>query len=273
MQEGFYMDDISDIADFYNHSLESENSRLERHQLEYDLTWRYLKRYLPQRGSILEVGSATGVYTVELARLGYSITAVDMSAVLLEECRRRLSETGLDQHVRLILADARQMEKITKHDFDAVLLMGPLYHLVLENDRNKALEHAYIRLKKGGVIFSAFISRFGILGDLLKKMPDWIEDEVEVRSFLDHGKRPDDYSRGGFRGYFARANEIAPLHEAVGFKTILLAGIEPVISADDVSYNQLEGARREYWLNLFEEISTYNSIIGASRHMLYIGEK
>jgi hypothetical protein len=123
------------------------------------------------------------------------------------------------------------------------------------------------------VIFSAFISRYGVLGDLIKKMPDWIEDQVEVLSFATAGKRPDHYPRGGFRGYFARADEITPLHESVGFRTILLAGIEPAISADDESYNQLEGLQRELWLSLFEEISTQDSILGASRHMLYIGEK
>ena len=100
------MDNLSDIIDFYNQNLESESTRLQRHQLERDLTWRYLKRYLPAQGSILEVGAATGVYTVDLARQGYAITAVDMSPVLLEECRRRLVENGLDHQVRIILGDA-----------------------------------------------------------------------------------------------------------------------------------------------------------------------
>lgn len=267
------MDDLRDIADFYNHSLDNEHTRLERHQLEHDLTWRYFGRYLPKQGSILEAGSATGIYTIELARLGYSVTAVDMSAVLLEESRRRLVEKRLDHKVRLILADARDLSEVTEQEFDAALLMGPLYHLVAEADRKKALNEVYIRLKKGGVIFSAFISRFGILGDLLKKIPDWIDEQVEVRSFLEAGKRPDDYPLGGFRGYFARPDEIAPLHESVGFQTILLAGVEPAISADDESFNQLEGRQRKLWLDLFEEISTQDSIVGASRHLLYIGIK
>jgi SAM-dependent methyltransferase len=196
-----------------------------------------------------------------------------MSAVLLEECRRRLVDKGLDHKVRLILADARDLSKVTGQEFDAVMLMGPLYHLVVKADRKKALEEVYIRLKKGGLIFSAFISRFGILGDLLKKMPDWIEEQAEVRSFLEAGKRPDNHARGGFRGYFARPDEIAPLNESVGFQTILLAGVEPAISAGDESYNQLGGRQRKLWLDLFEEISTQDSIVGASRHLLYIGEK
>jgi hypothetical protein len=57
------IDDVSDIAEFYNAAPEGEHGRLEEHQLEYDLTWRYLNRYLPSQEVILEIGAATGRYT------------------------------------------------------------------------------------------------------------------------------------------------------------------------------------------------------------------
>jgi ubiquinone/menaquinone biosynthesis C-methylase UbiE len=267
------VDDISDIAAFYNSQVEQEGARLVRHQLEHDLTWRYLKRYLPTQGSILEVGAATGGYTLDLARLGYTVTAVDMSSALLEVCRRRLAEAGLAQQARLVQADARDLGALPGRDFDAALLMGPLYHLVELADRQQALKEIYARLKPGGVIFTAFISRYGIMGDLMQRMPDWIEDRAEVRAILDTGQDPDHWPRGGFRGYFARVDEIAPLHESLGFSTMTLAGVEPAIAADDASYNQLQGSRRALWLDLLEEISAEPSIIGASRHLLYIGKK
>lgn len=68
-------------------------------------------------------------------------------------------------------------------------------------------------------------------------------------------------------------SEIAPLHEEAGFRTLVLAGVEPAISADDESYNRLEDTRRKLWLDLLYEISTEESIIAASRHLLYIGVK
>jgi hypothetical protein len=151
--------------------------------------------------------------------------------------------------------------------------MGPLYHLVEEADRKTALKEAADRLREGGVLFSAFISRFGIMGDLMKNLTDWIENQAEVRSLVEHGHRPGDAPRGGFRGYFAKVAEIAPLHEALGFETLALAGVEPGISADDESYNRLEGEQRRLWLDLLYEISQDSSILGASRHLLYIGRK
>jgi S-adenosylmethionine-dependent methyltransferase len=267
------IDDVSDIAAMYNNDLERERSRLERHQLEYDLTWRYLSQYLPSQGTILEIGAATGRYTLELAKRGYSVTAVDFAAALNEFCRRSITDAGLEKQVRFVVADARDLSTVTDRNFDAVLLMGPLYHLIEQADRTGALKQAYDRLRQGGLIFSAFISRYGIQGELLRDSPGWIENQVEVDWLLEQGKRPNDHPRGGFRGYFARASEIAPLHEAVGFETLTLAGVEPAISADDESYNKLEGLQRQLWLDMFFKMSTEDSIIGASRHLLYIGRK
>jgi SAM-dependent methyltransferase len=268
------IDDISDIAAYYNNDPEVERSRLDRHQLEYDLTWRYLDRYLPSDGSILEIGAATGRYTLGLARRGYAVTAVDLSARNLEVCRRSLAEAGLEGRARLVLADARDLREVTEKDFDTILLMGPLYHLVEEADRQTALKEASDRLREGGIFCSAFISRFGIMGDLMKKLPDWIENQEEVRYLLEKGRSPDNAPRdGGFRGHFANASEIIPFHEAVGYETLVFAGVEPAISADDESYNKLEGELRRLWLDLLYEISAEESILGASRHLLYIGRK
>jgi S-adenosylmethionine-dependent methyltransferase len=109
-------DDVSDIAGYYNSDPAREHSRLERHQLEHDLTWRYLGQYLPSAGSILEVGAATGQYTLELAKRGYSLTAVDLSAALLDECRSAAARAGLEGRVQLFVADARDLGSVPGHE-------------------------------------------------------------------------------------------------------------------------------------------------------------
>lgn len=266
-------DNISDIAASYDLSVEDEDSRLVLHQLEYDLTWRYLARYLPPSGSILEIGAGTGRYTLELCKRGYSVTAVDLSATLLRRCEQRLEAEGLNGQVQLVVADARDLQAVVDTAFDAVLLMGPLYHLIFEEDRKLAVRQAADRLRHGGPLFSAHLSRSGVCGDLMKRVPEWIERDEEVRFLLDHGRRPDDQPRGGFRGYFARVSEIRPLHEALGIQTMVLAGVEPAIAADDESYNRLPTSQRDLWLNLLEEVSTDETTIGASRHLLYVGRK
>src|SRR4030042_3746088 len=126
-------DYISDIRAYYDNY--PEHDRLERHQLERDVTWRYLDKYLPPRGKILEIGAATGAYTIPLAKRGYSVTAVDLSPKLIEVCRKRVIEEGLEKKVTCLVADARDLSSVGNTLFDAVLIMGPLYHLVEEEDR------------------------------------------------------------------------------------------------------------------------------------------
>ena len=266
-------DDLSDILAYYDSDPEHEHQRLERHQLEFDLTCRYLDRWLPETGNILEIGAATGRYTLWLAKRGYNITAVDLSETLLKTCREVITTAGMHDRVTYHTADARSLSGVPGDSFDAVLLMGPLYHLVDEADRLAALRESYRRLIPGGRIFTAFISRLGITGELMRRTPEWIEDQAEVRSVMTLGRDPEHHLGGGFRGYFARVDEIAALHEVVGFQTLQLAGVEPGISADDESYNSLEGERRRLWLDLLYEISTEPSIVGASRHLLFIGQK
>ncbi len=265
------MDDISDIRAYYDQAV-GEDERLNRHQLEWDVTWRYLESYLPGSGAILEVGAATGRYTRELARRGYRVTAVDLSPALTEWSRARCVEEGLAERVRHVVADARDLEELDGEAYDAALLMGPLYHLVREQDRRTALRQVAAHLRVGAVLVSAHISRLGILGDLVRNVPGWVLTD-DRDSVLSHGCDPDDYPKGTFRGYFCRVEELAPLHEAEGLRTIAVAAAEPCISADDESYNHLEGEERRSWLDLLVRASTEPSIVGASRHLLYVGRK
>lgn len=266
-------DDIQDIRSYYDKPECGEDSRLARHQLERDLTYRYLQTHLPATGKILEIGAATGGYTVWLAERGCQVTAVELSENLIGQCRERVADRGLSDAVRCFVADARDLSSIPGRDFDGVLLMGPLYHLTTRENRITALRQAVARLKPDGIFVSALISRFGILGHLLRRVPQWIESQKEVRSVVERGHDPEDAPKGGFHGYYVTVDEVLPLHEEVGLQTIVVAGVEPAISADDESYNRLQGNQRKLWLDLLYEVSRHPSLVASSRHLLYIGRK
>lgn len=269
------IDDVSDIRSFYDRNVENEHSRLERHPVERDVTWRFLDKYLPPSGKILEIGAATGAYPVPLAKKGYSVTAVDFSPNLMEKCKDRVRELGLRNRITCLVADARDLTQVIDTDYDVVLLLGPLYHLVEEEDRKTALKEVYQRMKPGGVIFSAFISRYGFWSDVMHTIPHYIEYEEDVRAVLEGGKDLEmpSWGPGGFRAYFATVPEIYRLHEEQGFEPLAVAGVEPAGIAADEQYKKLTDKQRELWLDLMFEISTEPSLAGASSHILYIGKK
>jgi S-adenosylmethionine-dependent methyltransferase len=266
-------DEVGDIVSYYNREVEGEDNRLECHQLERDMTWRYFDMYLRAGSRVLEIGAATGTHTLWLASHGHRVIAIDFAQTLLERCREKLSIAGLQERVDCRLDDARDLHQVPESEFDAVLLMGPLYHLFSHEDRLCALKQAVQRLKTDGVFFSSHISRFGILGDLMCNIPQWIEKRDEVWSIIEHGRDPVDYPKGQFRGYFARVDEIIAWHEEAGLQTLALAGVEPAISADDDSYNRLQEPLRGLWLDLLFKVGQEPGMLAASRHLLYVGTK
>lgn len=62
----------------------------------------------PPYGEALDLGCGSGIWSVELARRGWSVTGVDNAPQALERARERVREAGVD--VRLIEADATDLQ-------------------------------------------------------------------------------------------------------------------------------------------------------------------
>src|SRR5690606_11227533 len=76
------------------------------------------------------------------------------------------------------LGDARALDQAAEC-VDAVLLLGPLYHLTERAQRLAALREARRVVRPGGVIFAVGISRFASLLDGLAS--DFLDDPAFVR--------------------------------------------------------------------------------------------
>lgn len=264
------MDEIKDIEQYYQSY--DEEGRLDRNQLEFEITWKYLKEYLPTSGKILELGAATGKYTEGLSRLGYAVHAVDLSSNLIEQAKSRLSKIP-DHKVTFEVRDARDLSHIPSESFDAVLVMGPLYHLVEKADRLHLLKECRRVLKPKGLFLSAHITRLGVFGHMMNKYPNWIHQQEEIEAILKAGFDSKTNRTGNFRGYFVNVEEVAPEIESVGFKTKSLGALEPAIGPADEYFNKLQGEERTKWVDLLYSLSTDPTWLGASRHLVYVGHK
>ncbi len=84
------------------------------------LRWREIERRLEGVHTILEVGAATGAFSIPLARRGYEVTHVDFSPAMLDLARQKAAEL---ENIRFIEANAIDLSQFADRSFDLVLNM------------------------------------------------------------------------------------------------------------------------------------------------------
>jgi 2-polyprenyl-3-methyl-5-hydroxy-6-metoxy-1,4-benzoquinol methylase len=78
---------------------------------------------------VLEVGCGLGTDTINFARAGALVTAVDLSEESLALARRRASIFGVDDRVRFVAADAERLsEFVEPQSYDLVYSFGVIHH-------------------------------------------------------------------------------------------------------------------------------------------------
>jgi SAM-dependent methyltransferase len=123
-------------------------------RLEFLRTWDLLGRLLPPAPArVLDVGGATGIYAGPLAAAGYSVHVVD-------PVPGHVSAAAALPGVTAALGDARDLAETADESVDAVLLLGPLYHLPERADRISAWREAARVLRPDGVVVAATIGRY-----------------------------------------------------------------------------------------------------------------
>lgn len=253
-----------------------ETGRFEPPQgaLEFLRTKEILSRVLPRsRSRILDAGGAVGHYAFWLAELGHEVTLLDLSPEQVESARER-NRTAVNPLEAVAVADVRELS-FPEHRFDAVLLMGPLYHLQEPADRLLALRNCLKVLRPGGLLVSAYISRFASLMDGFRL--EFMEDPV-FRAIVDedlrsgrHNPETDSYFT---EAYFHHPDEIeAELFGAGAAEVRLLAVEGPVWTLGNLETWLGSEDRRRILLESLRQIETDRSVIGASAHLLAVSRK
>jgi SAM-dependent methyltransferase len=164
-----------DIAVHYELGL--EEGRLQRGgrpRLEFVRTLELLDRLLPSPGPcrVLDVGGGPGIYAVPLSEQGHTVRLIDPIEHQVSRVRQLAAERRLDR-LTAEVGDARSLDE-PDGAYDAVLLFGPLYHLVERADRLAALTEAVRVVRPGGVVLGVGISRYVSLLDGMKRR--WLDD-------------------------------------------------------------------------------------------------
>ena len=262
-------DDVARVRHHYATHLD-EDGRLAStpaFRLEQRRTRALLAQRLPAPpSSVLDVGGGTGAYASWLQDRGHDVVLVDLVPEHVDTARSR----GLDARV----ADARELD-FGPGSMDAVLVMGPLYHLVAAADRAAVLARARDIARDGGLVVAAAIARWTPLVHLasIGTWDDgeggWSEDVAQRLAAVVHSGTHDE-GVSFTAAHLHRPDELARELSAAGLVDIEVVPVEGPLGFV-VDFLPDPDAALDRAIAVAEMTQHEPALAGASVHLLAFG--
>jgi SAM-dependent methyltransferase len=185
-------------------------------RLEFERTREIVLRHLPKPpATIADIGGGPGRYALWLAGLGYRVVHRDLVPLHVMQVRAAAAADQADEAgatgllVESAVADARSLD-LGEGSVDAVLLLGPLYHLTRRADRVLALREAGRVVRPGGPVFAAAISRWAarLDGMLRLRIYEQNPNAADLIGPLERTGVLPPLQPGGFNGFTHRPGQL-----------------------------------------------------------------
>ncbi len=135
------------VVDTYeNYKEENRLTTNNARRVEFITTTRVFDEVITSKCKILDCAAGTGIYAFWLADKGHDVTATDITPRHINIINQNLATTH--HSMKTAILDATDMSLFENEEFDVVLNMGPFYHLITEELREKCLSECLRVLKK-----------------------------------------------------------------------------------------------------------------------------
>ncbi len=249
------------LINYYNKFNEEKRLKTRHGYLEFFITMTYIKKYLSVNDSICDIGAGSGVYSKELSDLGYHVTALD----LIKHNVRKIEQKG----IKAIQANATDLSLFADNTFDVTLLLGPMYHLISDEELITALKEAKRITKVNGFIFVAYcMNDFAIINHGFKEhaILESIKDGLVDESYKITPKETDLYR-------FVRLEDINKFNEHLNLKRMNIINPDGLANHLREMVNSLSDEEYEEFLKYNLSICERKELVGAGYHTLDILKK
>jgi len=273
------------VRSYYSKMRKEEWTRLIRdpyRRLEFDTTMYFFKQYSPERGLVLDAGGGPGRYSLELAKLGYDVILLDLTPELLDAARYHIKRAGAADRVKLVIQGSiDDLSMFEDNEFDVVMCLGALSHLIEKENRDRAIDELIRVAKNAATIFVSVISRLAILECALVNWPKDMENEGFYQKLYDSG----DYLGGP--GMYARGHRFAPCHlylreeledsfKKRGARVLEMVGLQGLATRHEKETNRLFSEYPRGWKNWWKlhlRTCRHPSVVDNSQHFMIICRK
>ena len=249
---------LSNIERHYNKHPE-DLRLLRRHGIvEFETTMHHLHRFLRPGFRLLDIGAGTGRYTSALMAEGYEVKAVELVRRNIDVFLKR--EPTAD----VVQGDARHMPFLPSASADITLLLGPLYHLIGDDEKLQALTEAKRVTKPGGLIFVAYLmNEYSILS--------YCFDEDRISGLMERGAVDGDFhiQADADELYdYVRLEDIDRLDKLAGLERVTIFSPDGPADYMRTRLNQMSDETFARFLEYQKSVSERADLMGAGSHVV-----
>ena len=261
------------IRKHYNTDPLKEWDRLQkRTPYEKYITTQMMDRYIRPGDTILDIGGGPGQYSVYYAKQGHAMTLLDLSDGNVRFAKKKARQYGVK--ITALQGNALDLSRFEDASFDAVFLMGPLYHLLEEESRLQAIREAKRVLKPGGYLFSSFILMFGGVIYGLRELPEtilWPEEQP----LYEVAARDEGLSFKAFTfAYMTTVRDAKQLLASVpGLETVTAFGQESILAPYRNILKRSPRKIRQAWFDYALRYCEKEDYLTHSEHLMIISRK
>lgn len=261
---------MNNVRAFYNRHRPEEDQRLEHNALELPVTMKYIDKYLGKGARVLDVACGTGWYARALIERGYRVSVNDLSERNVALTLQRTKGEGALEHVAI--SDALHSDVWSKEAWDAVLLLGPLYHLDDYDRRLALLRKAGEYVASGGYVYSAFMSRTSAMVFGLQTNPEGIRHPDGAEKLWETGSDKEFVEATDWftKGYFSFPEEVDPLIRDAGLTPLHLVGIEGIFGERMDLFLNLDASLQNDWREFIMRHCEDRHMVCNSKHLLSV---
>ena len=268
------------ITRSYDDGAQREYGRLLQSPLqeaEWELTVELIDEYVAQGSAVVDIGAGPGRYSEHLLkRRGCEVGLVDLSGSCLALFNSRVGEADRGRVRFTWESCATDLNWIPGEQFDAALLMGPLYHLLEEGERRRAIAEARRVLKPDGIAVASFISRYPVFSRILTHAPSLLHDQTFLEDLFERGLVRAQHGITSMTDHFrCWPQEAKALMEAGGFETLRMRNLEGVGAFFQARQEKVLAEQRDKraWFDILRRTCELPDLLGATLHFLYVGRK
>lgn len=255
--------DPEQVIECYTRNAKIEDQAEKAPSLRTEIPRRYIQRNIKSDDVVLDAGGGTGINAMMMAKMGASVTLLDLTPRILELARENIDRSGTRDRIEFCQGDICDLRMFEDGQFSLVVCVGDSLSYVLE-DGERAMSELVRVAQRGAYLVLGADSKYGFMRQRLSEGDIDGAWEILDTSETNCGMGP--------RTRLYTVSEMESMLASNDCRVVEAASTPSLAATVDVS-PYIEAHRWEELVQLELQICSSPELLGVGEHLMFVAQK